>query len=111
MNEEKINMFLAVNGNKFQPYQLQEIKNRLSQADDNTLAAISALDLKTPSTMLIISILVGGLGVDRFMMGEVGLGVIKLITCGGFGIWTIIDWFTVQGRAKDYNYKLLSNVL
>ena len=40
---------------------------------------------------LIISIFFGSLGIDRFIMGHVGLGVLKLITFGGCGIWWIID--------------------
>ena len=32
----------------------------------------------------------GGLGVDRFVRGQVGLGVLKLITCGGCGVWALV---------------------
>ena len=42
-------------------------------------------------TILIISFLAGYFGLDRFYRGEVTLGVIKLITCGGFGVWYLVD--------------------
>lgn len=47
--------------------------------------------LKSKTTAIILSVLLGQLGVDRFYLGYVGLGVVKLITCGGFGIWWLID--------------------
>jgi len=34
----------------------------------------------------------GGLGVDRFVRGQVGLGILKLLTAGGMGLWALIDW-------------------
>src|ERR1700722_8654223 len=40
---------------------------------------------------LLLSIFVGSLGVDRFYMGYTGLGILKLITLGGCGIWYVID--------------------
>lgn len=46
---------------------------------------------KSQTTALILSILFGMLGVDRFYLGYVGLGFLKLITCGGFFVWWIID--------------------
>lgn len=42
-------------------------------------------------TMLLVSFFAGSLGIDRFLLGYSGLGVLKLITCGGCGIWTLID--------------------
>ena len=40
---------------------------------------------------LIMSIIFGSLGVDRFIMGQIGLGILKLITFGGCGIWWLVD--------------------
>ena len=46
----------------------------------------------------------GSLGVDRFMLGDTGLGILKLLTGGCCGILTIIDWFTITKKAKDVNF-------
>ena len=50
------------------------------------------------TTALILSVLVGSLGVDRFYLGYVGLGILKLITFGGCGIWSIIDIILIATR-------------
>ena len=47
--------------------------------------------MKSKTTALILSILVGGLGVDRFYLGYTGMGVLKLLTGGCLGILWIID--------------------
>lgn len=40
---------------------------------------------------LLLSVFLGHLGIDRFYLGYIGLGILKLITFGGCGIWWLID--------------------
>ena len=42
-------------------------------------------------TILILCFLAGYFGVDRFYKGEVGWGIVKLITLGGAGVWYLVD--------------------
>ena len=49
---------------------------------------------------LIMSIIFGGLGVDRFIMGHVGLGILKLITLGGCGVWWLVDLILIATKHK-----------
>ena len=58
--------------------------------------------MKSKSTALILSILLGEFGIDRFYLGYTGLGVLKLITFGGAGIWWLIDIIKIAtGSMKD----------
>jgi len=62
------------------------------------------------TTLLILSVLLGGLGVDRFFSGHIGLGVLKLITVGGCGIWAIIDIIMIAtGKFRDGEGRLVVN--
>jgi len=110
MEQNRIDMFIASMGEKFPPEKLMMVRDQLSRLDDSKLAIIQSVDYKNPVTMLLISLFLGQLGVDRFMLGETGLGVAKLLTCGGLGIWTLIDWFLIMGLSKENNFQKFSQV-
>jgi TM2 domain-containing membrane protein YozV len=58
---------------------------------------------KDRNIALILSVIFGSLGIDRFYVGDVLLGILKLLTGGCCGIWWIIDWFLIMGRVDEYN--------
>lgn len=50
----------------------------------------------------LLSLLVGVLGVDRFYLGKIGTGLLKLVTLGGFGIWALVDLiFVLTNKTRD----------
>lgn len=96
-------MFLMTNAKFFESHHIPMIRKQLESADDSKWVQIQSMNLKDPTTSIIISLLAGAFGVDRFMIGDTGMGVGKLLTCGGLGIWTIVDWFMIMGRTREIN--------
>ena len=64
-----------------------------------------------PTVAIILSIFLGVLGVDRFYIGDTGIGVGKLLTFGGCYIWWLIDIFLIIDATKQKNFELLSRYL
>jgi len=111
MEAQKVDMFIMSNAKFFESHQVNMIRERLIALDESKWIAISTLQLKDPTTSLIVSILAGSLGIDRFMIGDTGYGVGKLLTCGGLGIWTIIDWFMIQKATREKNMQKMQQLL
>ena len=65
--------------------------------------------MKSKTVALVLSIFLGELGIDRFYLGYTGLGVLKLITAGGFGVWWLIDIVLILlGKVKSKDGKDLA---
>ena len=111
MEAQKVDMFIITNAKFFESHQVNVIRERLVALDDSKWAMISTIQFKDPTTALIISIFGGHYGIDRFYIGDTGLGIAKLLTCGGFVVWTIVDWFLIQGLTREKNMEAFHNYL
>lgn len=111
MEAQKVDMFIMTNGKFFESQQINAIRERLLELDDSKWAVISTLQLKDPTTSLIVSLLGGSLGIDRFIIGDTGLGIAKLLTCGGLGIWAIVDWFMIMDATREKNMAKIQQFL
>lgn len=111
MDVQKVDFFMMQNRGRFKAQDAMIIREKLLALDDSKQQAIFMVELKDPTMMLIISIFLGYLGIDRFMLGDVPMGILKLLTCGLCGILVIIDWIQIMDRTKEKNFQELCLVL
>ena len=111
MDAQKVDMYIMANQKYFPEDKIVYLKEKLLAMPDEKFALISSTQLKSPTTLLVISLFLGTLGVDRFMLGNTGLGVLKLLTLGCCGILTVIDWCTVMNRTREYNFNKMATII
>lgn len=106
-----ISSFIIENQKRFFPADLIQIKDVLQSMPDNQLMTLNGVNFKDPTISVVLSVLVGGLGVDRFYIGDTGLGILKLITGGGLGIWWLVDLFIISDKTKENNKEDLNETI
>ena len=107
MEKSKVDMFVGMNVENFNPQDLMVIKEKLEKLDDDKFFMIQGTEFQKPSTILIIAIL---LGWERFWLDDIALGIVKIVTLYGCGIWWLIDIFSAKERAKKYNFRKFTNL-
>ena len=91
-------------------HETTQAKKDLDPAEQAQFESAYARQRKDPTVALLLSIFFGGLGVDRFYIGDIGLGVAKLLTLGGAVIWTIVDWFLIRSATAAKNTEAIREV-
>lgn len=110
MTKEQIDQLININASRIAPEYIEAIRQKLEGADEGAAQAAFA-GMKSGGVMTLIAWLGGSFGIDRFMLGDTTLGIVKLVTCGGCGIWSLIDIFTASGRTRKYNaQKILEQI-
>ena len=111
VDKQQVDMFLMSNQKYFPAEKLVFLKEKLYKTDETKFALIANMKFKNPTTILLLSIFLGCLGIDRFMLKETGMGILKLLTGGCCGVLTVIDWFTVHSKAQEKNFSELMLLL
>ena len=104
MDEQKINLWLGSNAKYFDAAQIPILREKLKNASDEQYLAVQTQSYIDPTVITIISVLLGELGIDRFMVGDIGMGVLKLLTGGLCGVLWLIDIFTISKKVKNKNF-------
>ncbi|HQM97311.1 MAG TPA: TM2 domain-containing protein [Clostridia bacterium] len=73
---QKADIYFMTNQKFFPSEKLYAVKERLDGMTDEQIQRLMYVQLKDPTTYLLISIFIGELGIDRFLLGDVGMGML-----------------------------------
>ena len=92
--------------------QFLQIKNELEKVPFERVCLIgSNKDYHDSFAMIITSVLLGYLGIDRFALGQIGIGILKFLTFGGASCWWIIDIFRMPTLVRAKNFKIVKEII
>lgn len=128
MTESNIAIAIEMYGKQIPQASMGTFRGYLQSASDSCMSELAMTPIKRKGVTLALSIFLGGFGIDRFYLNNIGLGVAKLlvsiasiflmfvpilgwIVSIGRSIWLIIDWFLTYKKAKELNYSKLYGVL
>ena len=106
-----ITNFLIKHKNYFEEFDLDVLKADLESLSMEELKLFMKTDFVNPNVNFAVSLLTSVLGIDRFVIGQTDIGLVKLLTAGGLGVWAIIDWFQIKELTQEYNFNKAEQIL
>ncbi|HNZ41031.1 MAG TPA: TM2 domain-containing protein [Clostridia bacterium] len=107
----KADIYFMTNQKFFPAEKLYAVKEKLDSMTDEQIQRLMFIQMKDPTTYLLVSIFIGQLGVDRFLMNDIGMGILKLLTGGLCGILWIYDMVTIQDKVRGMNFDAFMNFM
>ena len=83
MEKAKIDQFIMTKGKYFPKMMIEDVKTKLESLDEDKGRMLLVTKWKNPTTAFLFAFLIGKVGVDRFWLGQTGLGIVKFITGAG----------------------------
>lgn len=111
MHQNYLQMYLMQVSKYIPSYAVPTLQQRLEGLSNEEIQALQMQELRDPTMMLIVSLFGGCLGIDRFLLGQMGLGIAKLLTMGFCGIWGIVDLFLIMEETRKYNLNKINEAL
>lgn len=90
--------------------ELHTLIDSLSPESRGKFMQIYIQRMKDPALAVGLNAYLGFFGIDRFYAGDILLGILKLLTAGGFGIWIIVDLFLIAGKVRYRNILLAREI-
>lgn len=111
VNPNLVQNYLMANAKNLPEVSIEEIRAKLSSLSQEEFNRVQVVPLKDTLVIFLLSLFLGYYGIDRFMLGQVGLGILKLLTGGGCGIWWLIDLFLIMEETKKTNYEKIMSAM
>ena len=111
VNPNLVQNYLMVNAKNLPEVSIEEIRAKLSSLSQEEFNRVQIVSLKDTFVVFLLSLFLGCYGIDRFMLEQIGLGILKLLTGGGCGIWWLIDLFLIMEETKKTNYEKIMSAM
>ena len=106
-----VERFLVLNQNDLPDDKIPMLRENMLHCSMRKLSEIQSLSFRRVGNMQFISFILGWSGVDRMLVGEIGIGLLKLCTFGCCGLLMLYDWVAMPFKTRYYNYLQVMSVL